>query len=608
MKKIFNHKKKSWISFLLCLTVSASSVCGCTHFSSPENGTDADTSQSAAKEEAQPDFDAFLEELFRDEITSNTINLHYTLEDPAARGITDYEATLGDFSSEARESSEKELKETRKELDAFSGQELNERQQLCFDLLSDYLDHQIALSKYEWYEEILTPNNGIQSQLPVLLAEYPFNYRQDVEDYLSLISQIDLYYSQILDFEEEKAEKGYFMSDALCMKVIDACESFIENPSENFLLSTFDDKVRALNALTEEEIAAYIEKNRSIVLKTVIPAYQTMISRLTALLGSGENDWGICHFKDGAEYYEQLVQSELGCDDSIEEINDAINKMRIYDLTRCSEIQEENPKIWDALDAMEWDMTEETEMLDLLQQSMLADFPAPVNTSYSISYVDESLQESLAPAFYITAPIDNYSENAIYVNPADKQTDIYYFTTLAHEGFPGHLYQTTMSYSYGLEDFRSILDYSGYVEGWATYVEMMSYFYAGLDHDIAAMLQHNQSATLSLYASSDIGIHYYGWDEEDMYRFWSSYGISDPESIDEITGLILSEPGNYLKYYVGYLQFVKLRMQMQKTYGDDFSLTEFHKALLAIGPAPFDIIEKYFDSYYGVPQTSSTNS
>lgn len=604
----FCYKKKTWISVVLCLIMVICLLNGCAPFSKGNGNTNNSPIPSPDDGKENSDFNKFLEDLFCQEVTSNTINLHYTLENPAAYGIEDYEVTFGDISDEARETSKKELNTTKKELDSFSHHELNGRQQLCFDLLSDYLDAQIALADYELYEEILTPSNGIQSQLPVLLAEYKFNCKQDVEDYLSLISQIDTYYSQIMDFEEEKADKGYFMSDALCMKVIDGCESFIQNPSENYLLHTFDDKVRSVDGLTEEEIASYIEKNRSIILKEVIPAYQTMISRLTALLGSGQNDWGICNIKDGAKYYELLVQSELGCKDSIEEIDSAINEMRIYDLTRCAEIQDENPDIWDMLDAMEWDMTDETEMLDLLQTAMLSDFPAPVDTSYTISYVDESLQDSLAPAFYITAPIDNYSENAIYVNPADKQTDIYYFTTLAHEGFPGHLYQTTMSYSYGLEAFRSILNYSGYIEGWATYVEMMSYFYAGLDQDIASMLQHNQSAMLSLYASSDIGIHYYGWEEDDMYQFWSSYGITDRAAINEITGLILSEPGNYLKYYVGYLQFVKLREQIQTSYGDDFSLTEFHKALLQIGPAPFYIIEKYFDTYYCIPQTSSTSS
>lgn len=124
------------------------------------------------------------------------------------------------------------------------------------------------------------------------------------------------------------------------------------------------------------------------------------------------------------------------------------------------------------------------------------------------------------------APIDDYSHNSIYINETTDTTNISYFTTLAHEGFPGHLYQTVMTYESGIEPVRSILNYSGFVEGWATYVEFQSYHYAGLDDDVATILELNQDATLSLYASTDIGIHYEGWTLEDTKKFWNNYGIT----------------------------------------------------------------------------------
>lgn len=555
-------------------------------------------------ETENPEFEAYLDELFQNDITCNTLNLHYTLEDPQSFGIEEYIPTLGDLSEETRKSTRSNLKESKKELNSFSYRSLSTREQLTFDILADYLDTQIALCDYELYQEILTPNNGIQSQLPILLAEYKFNCKQDVEDYLALLAQMDTYYSQILDFEEEKKEAGLFMSDERCLEVIAGCESFIEDPENHFLLTTFDQKIQSVPNLTEEEITMYTEENRTCLAKHVIPAYQMLISGLTAMLGSGQNEQGLYYFKDGRDYYELLVQSDTGCSDSVEEINDAISTMRDNDLRVCADLLAKDPEIFEECAAFDWNFAEETQMLNTLQTVMLDDFPAPVDTAFSISYVDESLQDSLAPAFYITAPIDNYLENTIYINSASDYSDIYYFTTLAHEGFPGHLYQTVMSYSYGLEPVRTILDYPGYIEGWATYVEMMSYYYAGLDEDIASMLQHNQSAILSLYATADIGIHYFGWDDETIYGFWSSYGITDAESIDEITGLIISDPGNYLKYYVGYLQFAELRDQMQETYGNDFSLKSFHEALLRIGPAPFSIIEEHFNEYYS-PQKDS---
>lgn len=543
-------------------------------------------------------FEAFLDTLFREEISENTLNLHYTLTDPSAYGIKDYTISLGDYSKAARKEALSGLKQTIKQLDAFSVRSLSAQEQLIYDILSEYLQNQLALSEYELYAEPLTPNNGIQSQLPILFAEYTFYSRTDVEDYLALIAQTDTYFSQILDFEQEKADAGLFMADDLCVLVIECCESFLENKEENLLFTTFEDKLSGVSGLSAEDISSYAEENKAAVYQHVFPAYEEMISRLTLLLGSGRNDLGLCNYADGAEYYTLLVRSETGCGDTMEELYARISAMREEDLAACEALLAQDSTLLQKCASFSFNYEDETEMLDVLCNAMSADFPAPANTSYSISYVDESLSDFLAPAFYITAPLDDYDSNRIFVNSAKSYSDIYYFTTLAHESFPGHLYQTVMSYDYGLAPVRTIMDFPGYIEGWATYVEMLSYYYAGLEENVASLLQHNQSATLSLYASSDIGIHYYGWDEEEMYDFWGSYGITDTSVVDRITQLIVSEPGNYLKYYVGYLNFLQLRDAMQEVYGDDFSLTAFHEALLRMGPAPFAVLNDHFSEYY----------
>lgn len=155
-----------------------------------------------------------------------------------------------------------------------------------------------------------------------------------------------------------------------------------------------------------------------------------------------------------------------------------------------------------------------------------------------------------------------------------------------------------MSYEAGLHPVRFLLNYPGYVEGWATYVEMISYHYAGLDDDLASLLSLNQSALLSLYASTDLGIHYDGWSFSDTTAFWKDFGITDQTALREIYELIVEEPAHYLKYYVGYMEFVDLKEKAQETYGSAYSDIAFHKALLSIGPAPFSIIETYLDDYY----------
>lgn len=536
-------------------------------------------------------FSEFCTTLFREEMKSNTMNLHFTLKDPKAAGIDSYEITLGSLSGDSPHNQARQLKKLSEELKKYSHRSLKGKDRLTCRLLSDYISRQQNLAAYPYYDEPLTPSGGVTSQLPVLLAEYTFRNTRDIKDYLGLLSQMDTYFSGILDYEQKKADAGLFMSDEACLKVIEGCEVFTEHPDDNFLIDTFSNRLNAMDGLTDPQKNAYLKQHSKVLSDHVIPAYSQMIKGLTMLLGRGHNNWGLCNFPEGKAYYEAVVSADTGCDDSVEDLFSQITKARREDLTFCQNLLEKNPKLASQSPKPDAALKEENAMLSRLQKEILTDFPAPPQTEVEICHVDPALSEYLAPAFYITAPIDDISHNRIYINDAKNDTDIYYFTTLAHEGYPGHLYQTICTSSYGAPEVLSLLNYPGYTEGWATYTEMQSFYYAGLDPDLASLLQHNQAATLSLYATADIGIHYFGWEKEKNAAFWSEYGVDDTATVKRITDLILEEPGNYLKYYVGYLKFRQMREQLALE-NKSFSVSAFHEAILRTGPSPFSVLEE----------------
>lgn len=536
-------------------------------------------------------FSEFCTTLFREEMKSNTMNLHFTLKDPKAAGIDSYEITLGSLSGDSPHNQARQLKKLSEELKKYSHRSLKGKDRLTCRLLSDYISRRQNLAAYPYYDEPLTPSGGVTSQLPVLLAEYTFRNTRDIKDYLGLLSQMDTYFLGILDYEQKKADAGLFMSDEACLKVIEGCEVFTEHPDDNFLIDTFSNRLNAMDGLTDTQKNAYLKQHSKVLSDHVIPAYSQMIKGLTLLLGRGHNNWGLCNFPEGKAYYEAVVSADTGCDDSVEDLFSQIAKARREDLTFCQNLLEKNPKLASQSPKPDAALKEENAMLSRLQKEILTDFPAPPQTEVEICHVDPALSEYLAPAFYITAPIDDISHNRIYINDAKNDTDIYYFTTLAHEGYPGHLYQTICTSSYGAPEVRSLLNYPGYTEGWATYTEMQSFYYAGLDPDLASLLQHNQAATLSLYATADIGIHYFGWEKEKIAAFWSEYGVDDTATVKRITDLILEEPGNYLKYYVGYLKFRQMREQFALE-NKSFSVSAFHEAILRTGPSPFSVLEE----------------
>lgn len=547
-------------------------------------------------------FSSFTTEFFQKELSLNTLNLHYTLKDPASYGITSYEISLGGFYTESEDSDEKALDKTLFQLHLLGQNSLTTSQQLTLDTLTGCLEEQKMLNEFPYYPEYISPSGGTLFQLPVLFAEYELNSAADIEEYLVLLSQTSSYFEQLMEYERKKSEAGLFMSEDICLSVIEECEHFLENKDEHYLVTTFENRITEIDSLPKELKNYYCSQNKSVLEESVYPAYEKVVTVLSNLCKTGTNNWGLCFFPEGREYYAKLIQDCTGCNDTPEELFSRIENERLEDLFECSLLLTESPTLAQTCSNLTLSFKNENEMLSILQYAMQDDFPVPAYSTCRVQYVDPSMEEVLAPAFYITAQLDSYQESCIYINTAASYPDIEYFTTIAHEGYPGHLYQTMMTYDYGIDPVRCLLDFPGFVEGWATYVEMLSYYYAGLSEEQASLLQHNQAATLSLYASSDIGIHFFGWDMNDMVEFWSSYGITDTDAINEITEIIISNPGNYLSYYVGYLNFMALREKFMDEYDEEFSLKEFHEAILRIGPTSFELLEKYIPLYYS-PQT-----
>ena len=130
-------------------------------------------------------------------------------------------------------------------------------------------------------------------------------------------------------------------------------------------------------------------------------------------------------------------------------------------------------------------------ILDRLKEKIRIAFPEMPEAELEVKYVPEEMEEHLSPAFYMIPAIDNTEENVIYINRGHMSDDLTLFTTLAHEGYPGHLYQTVYYESTDPDPLRSVMDFGGYVEGWATYAEMCSYYLTPLPEQQAAVLQKN---------------------------------------------------------------------------------------------------------------------
>lgn len=573
---ILKHRKKIFLILPCCLLVILISFLSGNAFWS-----------SLHAESSDRQFRTFTRSLFQTEVSANTISLHYTLRSPSDYGIADIPATYGSLSSDPV-AAKASVRNVLSSLQEFDPGTLSSENALTFKILDTYLKNASTGTDYLLYQEPLGSVSGIHTQLPVLLSEYSFYDTQDVETYLALLKETPSYFDSVIQFEQKKAASGLFMPDYQADSVLDTCQSFIDMGKENYLVSTFNERIASLDLLPENKKDSFQKENMKLVTEEIYPAYQNLITAIKSLKGKGMNEQGLSHFPYGKKYYEYLVRQTTGCNESISRLRLMTRAQILEDLSAMQKVL--FPADAALTQASVLEQTSPDSMLDDLRSKITDTFPEIPDVDFQVKYVPESMQDYLSPAFYMIPAIDNLTENVIYINNGQTASGLNLYTTLAHEGYPGHLYQTVYFSASEPDPIRSILDFGGYVEGWATYAEMMSYYLAPLPKTEASLLQKNNSVILGLYALADMGIHYDGWSVTDTVRFFSDYGINDPNAVQSVYKLIIGSPANYLKYYIGYLKFYELKKEMADALGNQFSQKEFHRAVLDVGPAPFEIV------------------
>lgn len=544
---------------------------------------------------SQSRFDDFCDEFFQEEMSGNSLTLHFTVTDPEKYNIESEKITLGNYDTTPAEQ-KKWLMKKYSNLQTITRASLTDEQKITYDLLEYCLETELDRLDYWLLEEPLVPSIGIQSQLPILLAEYSFENEADVVNYLTLLTKIPEYFDSLIALETEKCEEGLFMDKESCEELITYCTEFLTGKDTHFLADTFKERLSELS-LDTEQAALYIEENTSILENDVFPAYEKLKEFLEANKDSGHNADGLYYYPDGTDYYAWLLRSEVGVDHSFEEIETMLEKALKKDAQTIAALTKENPTLLSERQNISIDTSNPAGLTTYLAKRAENDFPEIADVNLEIRDVPESMEAHLSPAFYLVPPIDDSENNVVYLNNGYLNSGISFFTTLAHESYPGHLYQTVFENATNPHPVHRLLYFGGYVEGWGTYAEQMSYYYAPISEDMATLLSTTRAMTLNLYSHMDLYIHGYGWTEEDCAAYLKKFGITSAASVHEMFMLVKQQPANYLKYYLGYLEICNLKEQAIDCLGSEFDLKEFHQFILTYGPAPFSLLETYMEEW-----------
>ena len=584
------------LSFCMAISVTVS---GCGRF----NWSFGDSYKGSSTEAGKPDisvqkkFDQYVSDIFKEKVTDNGINLHYTLENPEDYGIKDQKKSLEPIDFDEIQQEKKQIQKERKRLQQFDRQKLSQSQQDTYDVLKDYLKTQEKIADFPYYTSVLGSNSGQQAQLLITFSEYRLREEKDIPSYFQMLSQVGDYFESLIRYEKERIKRGLFMSDEGVDRVIAQIEGFTKRREDNMLLGTFEQRIGTINGLDQKKKQLYIEKNRKIVQSKVIPAYEKLAQNLKNLKGNGKNTAGLYYLKSGRNYYEALVRAKTGSKRTVRDMVKDTNSNIIECMRNIQSLQSRYPQAVEEYINQDWESYVEKNprtIIQKLKKKMIKYYPKAPKVNYQVKYVHASMEKDASPAFYMVPAIDAYKENVIYINKSQTDDAVSLYSTLAHEGYPGHLYQNVYYAAKKEAPIRYILNYPGYTEGWASYVEGWSYntIETGADHSIVAELNITMyEYNLAICSRADFGIHYEGWKKEDTRNYLKKYGI-DSSQANELFEIIVEDPANYLSYYIGYQEFQDLLSFYKKKAGRKYSLKAYHTMILDAGPCSFDILKK----------------
>lgn len=543
-----------------------------------------ETDPSIIETDEQKEFDALQKSWFIEDISSDYSDMRFSLENPEAFGIKDVEVTLGDIETEEGDTT---YADRLAELKKFDITKLNADQQLAYKSMEFYFTLMQEFNDFENdYTFAFTPNSGINNNLQTIYTELDIRNEQDIKDIIVLLNDSDRYITQGIDYTKEQAAKRIIQPDSAIEQVIEGCESFIANRDNNEVIKIINAKIDKLNLAGADAYKSQVEQA---VKEVLIPAYQKIIDYYRTLLGTGTKSGKLCEYgPDGKDLYELIVKNKASTNDSIEDLIDLMDTAIYENIMGIINIMNEVEETAD------YGFDDPYKILEHIKSKMTNDFPQYPDVDYTIDFLDPSVTSPNISAYYLIAPIDNVKKNVIKVNPAFSDRDPNGMCiTLAHEGYPGHLYQNTYYFSnHPDNEYRYVMSFLGYAEGWAQYVETYAYNYFLKNKKEVEYMQYNNIFSYCMYAYADLQVHYNGWGVEELTDYFSQYFYESAarDNAEILYDTVVGDPGMFLPYSVGLYKMWKFYTDTKETLGSKFDFKAYNKMILDAGECPLDIL------------------
>lgn len=543
------------------------------------------------------EFTKFMDQEFVDTLESDYITMHYAVKDYESYGIEKPERTLGTATLASYSEAVKTNTEALNKLKSFDYNTLSVNQQHDYDTYKKALEDSIALNSYPLFDSLFNPYSGILDNIVTNLTEFTFYTKEDFSDYLEVLNSVSDYFDEAIELTQYQAENGYFLSDSLLDAAEEWISDFVNKKEDSALICVFDEKVDAFSDLTSEEKEKYKKENKEIVLNSVIPAYENASVELEKLRGSAKYEGSLSNYPNGKEYYQALVNSKTSTNETVEEL-----------VSECEDYMSSLINLYIILYSLDGNIDIEyttadfstgtaEETLEYLKEHM-SEYPTGPDVSYVCSYLDESVANDSVLAYYLVPTIDDYKNNVVRINGELVGEDAeQLYGTLAHEGYPGHLYQTTWYYATNPHPIRTVASMIGYSEGWAMYAECDEFLNATVSYEIGQYAFFDTALGYLINAYADLGVNGLGWDVSALQEKMDTMGLNGESIAQTLYDYVIEKPGMILPYGIGMMKMQSLRAKTYTALGDKFNETTLDSVLLTYGPRPFETVEKDIDDF-----------
>lgn len=522
---------------------------------------------------------------FVDTMEDDYMTLHFTLKDPSALNIEVPEPTFGntDFRGEA-EKAKSDAEKVLKELDDIDRDSLTEEHQYDYDVMVDSYTYQKNWSDTDW-EWMFTADNNLVNSITTNMTEFQFYDKQDFYDYVSVLDTVDDYVNAALELTKEQADNGCFMNAASLEESLSEIRDFTDKTDDNPLIVDFRDDADASSFLSEEEKGTLENQVNDIVINDIIPACKTACDTLSAMKDKCVDDFS--DIENGLAYYTAAEQHTVGSakplQDQFDELDDFIQDKTAEYIS----LLQKNPDAG----STEISMSDPDQILTYLSNSLNDyGFPDCPDVNYTADYLDPSVVSGNVMAYYMSSLLDDYTDNVIRINRNNISDNTEFYNTLAHEGYPGHLYQHVYDLSRKHNYIRQLCGYLGYQEGWAEYAANDAMEWGIMSDEDARAVELNNDITYGLSALTDIAVHGLGWKEKDVSSYLSRIGLNS-EAASSLYQTAMQYPISYDSYGYGLCRFTVMRENAEEALGDRFDKTEFHEVILDHSDRMLDTVE-----------------